>query len=230
MGNGGLHVRFSAFSASFRHPLTLTGVQITTPVPPFSTLLGIISSCAGKIVTPQDTRLGFEFIAASTDREIERTNRFQFKGGVLREHREGQSILLRQVHFNPVLDLYVTNTNLKRAFEYPVSTPSLGRSQDVAWIDFVREISLESIEEGDVGPTLLPQPFPVRGLILRLPEWMENDRMGYVRKAGPFGFYMAGVPTDTMRTHVKGPNLFHPSDSSSPNDAVYIHSWLKKRT
>lgn len=226
---GALHVRFSGFSASFRHPLTLTGMQISTPVPPFSTLLGIIGACAGRIITPQDTRIGFEFRATAADREIERTNRFQFKNSVLQPHKDGQSIMFRQVHFNPILDLYVTNTNLKQAFESPVSTPSMGRSQDIAWIDFVREISLEPVEEGDLGPTLLPQPFPVKGLILRLPEWMENDRMGYVRRAGPFGFYMAGIPTDQSRMHARGPNLFHPSDSSPPNDAIYIHSWLKQK-
>jgi CRISPR-associated protein Cas5t len=221
-------VRFSGFSASFRHPLILTGVQISTPVPPFSTLLGLISACAGRIITPKDTRLGFEFKACATDREIERTNRFQLKAGVLRPHREGQSIMYRQVHFDPVLDLYLTNVALREAFENPVSTPTLGRSQDLAWIDFVREIELEPVESGFIGPTLLPRAFPLRGLIMRLPEWMENDRMGLVRKTGPFGFYMVGVPTKQTRILVSGPNLYHASDSVSPNDVVYVHNWAKQ--
>ena len=225
-----LHARLAGFSASFRHPLTLTGMQISTPVPPFSTLLGLLGACAGRVVTPQDTQIGFEFRASTTDRELERTNRFQFKGGVLEPHREGQSIMYRQVHFNPVLDLYVTNLTLKNALNSPASTPYLGRSQDVAWIEFVREIELLPIEEGDVGATLLPPPYPIRGLILRLPEWMENDRMGYVRRAGPFGFYMAGVPTSEARLHVKGPRLFHPTDSGTPTDAVYLHEWLRSKS
>ena len=224
-----LHVRFSGLSASFRHPLTLTGMQVSTPVPPFSTLLGIVGACAGRVITPQDTRIGFEFRATGTDREIERTNRLQLKDNVLIPHRKGQSIMYRQVHFNPTLDLYVTNTELKSAFESPVSTPCLGRSQDIARIDFVKNIELKPVEEGDIGPTLLPQPFPVRGLILGIKEWMENSSTGYVRKAGPFGFYMAGVPTDPSKIHVKGPNLFHPSDTSSKTDVVYIHSWMKPK-
>lgn len=223
-----LHVRFSGFSASFRHPLTLTGMQLTTPVPAYSTILGLISACAGKIIGPSDTQLGFEFRAISSDNiEIERTNRLQFKAGVLAPHRSGQSIMSRQVHFEPSLELFVTNLELRSAFESPVSTPCLGRSQDVAWIDFVREVNLFPIEEGDVGATLLPRPYPVRGLILRLPEWMDNHRIGYVRKTGPFGFYMASSPTDTSRIHVKGPRLYHPSDGLASGDAIYIHEWTK---
>jgi CRISPR-associated protein Cas5t len=222
-----LHVRFSAFSASFRHPLTLTGVQISTPVPSFSTLLGLIGACAGRMIRPEDTRVGFEFRALTVDREIERTNRFQYKKGKLQSHREGQSIMYRQVYFNPVLDLYVTNLDLRTFFESPVSTPCLGRSQDVAWIDHVSDIDLLPVEEGDVGPTLLPRPFPVSGLIIRLPEWMENDRLGFVRRPGPFGFYMCGVPTVAENKRVKGPSLYHPSDSKCVNHVVYLHEWMK---
>lgn len=134
--------------------------------------------------------------------------------------------MYRQVHFNPILDLYVTNLDLKHAFDSPASTPCLGRSQDVAWIEFVRNVDLVPVAEGDVGPTLLPRPFPPSGLILRLPEWMENDRLGYVRKTGPFGFYMSGIPTETKRIHVKGPRLYHSSDSKSPKDAIYLHEWM----
>lgn len=199
-------------------------------MPSFSTLLGLIGACAGRVVTPDDTRIGFEFKSSSSDRELERTNRFQYERGALREHREGQSIMVRQVHFNPVLDLYTTNTSLKESLESPTITPCLGRSQDVAWIEFVREINLDPVDEGDVGPTLLPQSFSVKGLVLRLPEWMENDQLGYTRRAGPFGSYVSGVPTDLTRVHTKGPNLFHPSDAASPTDAVYIHSWTATKT
>jgi CRISPR-associated protein Cas5t len=224
-----LHTRFSGFSASFRHPLTLTGVQLSTPVPAYSTILGLISACAGKVVCPADTQIGFEFKSSGTDRELERTNRFQFKAGVLGPHRSGQSIMYRQVHFGPVLDLFITNLDLRAAFECPVSTPCLGRSQDVAWIEFVRDVDLFPVEEGDVGATLLPRPYPIKGLILRLPEWMDNNRTGYVRKAGPFGFYMTGTPTSADRMHVRGPGLYHPSDAQSSIDAVYIHEWIKPR-
>lgn len=186
-----------------------------------------MGACAGRVVTPKDTRLGFEFKSSGLDREIERTNRLQFKGGKLEPHKEGQSIMYRQVHFEPILDLFVTNLELKSAFESPASTPCLGRSQDIAWIEYVREVELLPVEEGDVGATLLPRPYPIRGLILRLPEWMENSRTGYVRKSGPFGFYMSGIPTDQKRLHVKGPRLFHSSDSLSSDDAVYIHEWIK---
>jgi hypothetical protein len=137
--------------------------------------------------------------------------------------------MYRQVHFNPVLDLYLTNLGLKSAFDFPTSTPCLGRSQDIAWIEHNCEVELYPVEEGNVGPTLLPRTFPIRGLIMRLPEWMDNSLTGFVRRPGPFGFYMSGVPTDETRMHVRGPSLFHPSDAAAEEDAVYIHEWMKPR-
>ncbi|MDG6921894.1 MAG: CRISPR-associated protein Cas5 [Nitrososphaerota archaeon] len=223
-----IHVRFAAFTASFRHPLSLTGMQISTPMPPFSTLLGLIGACAGRIITPDDTRIGFEFRASCSDREIERTNRFQFERGILREHRDGQSIMARQVHFNPVLDLYLTNVGLKDDFKAPMSTPYLGRSQDIAWIEFVRDVVLEPVNEGDIGPSMLPQTFRARGLVLRLPEWIENEKLGYTRRTGPFVSFICDVPTNRAKVRAKGPNLFHSSDMEFPSDAVYIHSWSAK--
>jgi hypothetical protein len=206
-------------------------MQLSTPVPAYSTILGLVSACAGKVIGPKDTRLGFEFKAVSSDNiEIERTDRFQFKAGVLAPHRSGQSIMSRQVHFEPLLDLFVTNLNLKSAFESPVSSPCFGRSQDLAWIEFVRDIDLTPVKEGDIGATLLPRPYPFRGLILRLPEWMENARTGYVRSSGPFGFYSSGSATDAKRTHVEGPDLYHASDANAPGDAVYLHSWLEPKS
>lgn len=184
-----------------------------------------MSACAGRIVSPTETDIGYEFRAVGIDREVERTNRFQYKNGKLEPQKKGQSIMYRQVHFNPTLDLYVTNLNLKNAFESPVATPCLGRSQDVAWINFTREVDLTPVAEGDVGATLLPKPFPMRGLIMRLPEWMDNSNTGLVRKPGPFGFYMSGVPTDP-RMRMKGPRLFHPSDAETEGHAVYIHEWI----
>src|SRR5688572_608995 len=72
-----LHVRLEGITASFRHPLVISGTQISTPMPAYSNLLGMMSACAGRVVRPAETRVGFEFHCRSHDLELERTVRWQ---------------------------------------------------------------------------------------------------------------------------------------------------------
>lgn len=225
-----LHIQLEGLTASFRHPLTISGTQISTPVPSYSNLLGMISACTGRIVKPDETRIGFEFHCQSHDLELERTNRLMVdKKGRLRPHPKGQGISKRQVYFYPKLDLYATNLHLMGAFKNPMATPCLGRSQDIAWIVFVREIELYPMVKGELGPTLIPMPQSgVPGLVVRLPDWMENTRMGYPRESGPFGIYQAMIPTTKLRFEVERKNLFHPSDSDGENYVIYLHEWTEE--
>ena len=108
-----LHVRFEGLTSSFRYPLTISGVQASAPVPPYSTILGMLSACAGKIITPKDTRIGFEFRAQSFDTELERTVRWKVDKGNLKIHDKGQGISLRQFYWRPVMDIYLTNLDFK---------------------------------------------------------------------------------------------------------------------
>lgn len=223
-----LHVRFEGLTSSFRHPLTISGGQISTPMPAYSNILGMISACAGYAVKPKDTKIGFEFHCKSHDHEIERSDRLMVdKKGHLKSHTEGQGIYSRQVYWKPQLDLYLTNTNLKKIFETPVSTPCLGRSQDIAWIKFVREIELQQKNNGKIGPTLLPNPKPsLPGLVFRLPEWIDNSKKGYTRKPTSFGMYQAMPPTVNQSYPIERDHLYHPSDSVDPDHVIYLYQWL----
>lgn len=224
-----LHVRLEGLTSSFRYPLTISGTQVSTPVPAYSNILGMISACAGCIIRPNDTRVGFEFHCQSHDLELERTIRWKVdKKGVLKPHPKGQGISMRHVYWHPQLDLYVTNLGLKRNFENPSATPCFGRSQDIAWIVFVREIELYPMAKGALGPTLIPMPQPgIPGIVVRLPEWMNNTRMGYTRDAGPFGIYQAIIPTTDCRFEVERENLYHPSDYQEEDQVIYLHEWLE---
>jgi len=224
-----VHVHMEGFTAFFKHPLVITGTQVSLPCPPYSTILGLISACAGRVVKPEETRVGYEFRCASTDSELEKTDRLAYdsKKGVLQPHREGQGILKRYIHFRPVLDLYVTNLGLEEGFKSPASTPCLGRSQDVAWITNVERVELEPREEGSLGPTMIPVVKEnIPSLIVRCPEWFINEVEGRTRITGPLGRYQAMLPTSGSRFPVKLPELYHPS--GAPDDhVVYLHKWLK---
>ena len=247
-----LHVRLEGLTSSFRHLLTISGTQVSTPVPSYSNLLGMISACAGRIVKPAETRIGFEFHCRSHDLELERKDRLAIKGNKLQPFREKrapkdyrlhikigpegfsgfleeihQGIGSREVYWYPKLDLYVTNLDLKSAFENPATTPSFGRSQDIAWIVFVRRVELHPVKEGDLGPTLIPKAqIGVPVLIVRSPEWIDNSKMGHVRVPGPFGIYHAINSLIDRRFRVKGDEFYHPSDAEHADDVIYLHQWL----
>jgi len=247
-----LHVRFEGLTASFRLPLTISGTQITLPMPSYSTLLGLISACAGRIIKSKDTRIGFEFRCSSRYQELERKDRLALKGGMLKPFRdekaprdfrphikttlEGSTAYLEEIHqgvgyrevyWHPILDLYITNVDLRSAFENPAATPCFGRSQDIAWIVFIRSVELEPIGRGSLGPTLLPKiHMKIPGLIVRLPEFIENSKMGYSREIGPMGIYQAISPIGDKRFDVEGENLYHSSDAEEENYALYLHRWL----
>jgi CRISPR-associated protein Cas5t len=224
-----LHVRLEALTASFRHPLILSGTQVTTSMPAYSNVLGMLSACAGRAITPNDGEIGFEFHCEGLDVELERTTRWQMgKHNRLKPHSKGPGINHRQFYWRPCLDLYITNISLRSIFEQPAATPCFGRSQDIAWIKWIKDIDLNPVPRGRLGPTLLPLPqVGIAGLIVRLPEWFENAEPGKVRKAGPFGHYFAMVPTiGDMRFEINRPNLFHPSDSVNVDDVIYLHKWL----
>lgn len=225
-----LHVHMEGLTAFFKHPLTIAGTQISLPCPLYSTLLGLLSACAGREITHLETKMGFEFHCSSRDIELERTDRLALEKKMLTPHREGQGILKRYVYFNPVLDLYVTNLAFEEIFRRPVLTPSLGRSQDIMWITNIEKVELNPISAGKIGPTLLPDTLEnIPSLIVRGPEWFENNHEGRTRIAGPFGRYQALLPTSQERFNVSLNGLYHPSNLDNPEDAIYLHEWLEEK-
>jgi CRISPR-associated protein Cas5t len=189
----------------------------------------MLSAIAGKVISPFETRIGFEFHCSSRDMEIEKTDRLALNRGVLSAHKEGQGVLKRYVYFRPELDLYVTDLELEQAFRSPVSTPSLGRSQDIAWVKTVEIVELTEAPLGNIGPTLIPEiKMNIPSLLVRCPEWFENDVEGRTRIAGPFGFYQGLLPTTRVRFLVSMNNLYHPSNMKEPCDVIYLHQWLRK--
>jgi len=224
-----IHVHLEGYTAFFKHPLTITGTQVTLPLPPYSTLLGLVGACAGREVTYEETRIGFEFRSAWIGPEIERTDRLVMeKSGKLKPHTGGQGILKRYVHFKTSLDLYLTNTALADAFENPVSTPYVGRSQDIHWITKTSKVKLEKRTSGNLGPTMLPaMKAKIPSMIVRCPEWFHNNTLGRTRIVGPVGYYQAISPSISSRIQAQTEELYHPSDSENSEDVIYIHKWLR---
>lgn len=229
----GLHVRFEGWTASYPYPFLKSGTIISLPCPPFSNLFGMMSACAGEEVKPDGLLLGFEFRSQGRSLELERTQRLKTdpKGHLRPNFPSG--IARREFHVHPQLDLYVSRIDLRVAFERPVVTPCLGRSQDIAWIVSLKEIELELVGEGAVRATLVPyQAYSIAGMVLPpLVDYYINETQGYTRTPGRISRYQA-LP-DFSSAGLKGlvlratdaVRLYHPDDSADAEHAIVMHQF-----
>jgi CRISPR-associated protein Cas5t len=188
-----LHVRIEGWTATFRLPLLYSGTGLSAPVPPYSTLLGLIGSLAGREVSASEARIGYEFQSQGLALDLERTTRLMMEKKTHRLRLQPErGIAKRQFHVRPRLDLYLDKLEFRSVFESPENPPCLGRSQDVAWVTTVEEVEAESAKEGYIRGTLIPFPEPnAGGVILRLPEYFDNVDAGYTRRIAKLGMYQA---------------------------------------
>ena len=71
-----LHVHIRGWTATFRMPLLYSGTGLTSPVPPYSTLIGMIGCMAGRDLLPQDVgKIGYIFNSESKAIDLETTKR-----------------------------------------------------------------------------------------------------------------------------------------------------------
>ncbi len=146
-----LRVTISAWTASFRHPSFMIGFQPTLPIPPLSTVFGLISAAAGKPITPKETPLGFFFSSEGMGVDLERI--IEIEPGKTSK----SNILRREFLFNPKLTLYV-DLKLKAAFQQPKYPLLLGRSSDLAKVDELKEVELVEKENVPMAPSIYTYP------------------------------------------------------------------------
>lgn len=223
-----LHIQIEALSASYSYPFLKSGTQLTLPGPPFSSILGNLSACAGRAVAPGETLIAYEFESAGRTLDLERTRRLQTdkRFGRLSDNPE-RGIAKREFHVRPKLDLYLTQIAFERAFYEPAAAPCLGRSQDLGWINFVRRIELSPIESGRLGSTVVRFPnATVGGLILPpLVDYYMNDKVGFVREAGRYSRYQFVRRGSSIR-RTSECALYHPSDSTDDDHAIVLHKLI----
>jgi len=156
---------------SFRHPFFVTGRQPTSNMPPPSTIYGHCASALGNWPNQAEFFFGIHFIYRSHGQDLEhqhiaealtqstRTRVFTPSG----DERATTSITVQPVSrdflFGVTMTLYLPPA-VGSAFRWPVYPVVLGRSQDLAEIVSVEEITLERMARARVEHTLLP--FAVR--------------------------------------------------------------------
>ncbi|WP_427003233.1 type I-B CRISPR-associated protein Cas5b [Methanobrevibacter intestini] len=165
-----LRILIEGWTASFRYPAFISGFQPTLPVPPLSTIYGLLSAVKGELVTPDETNVGFVFDYDAKAVDLETI--YELKG--LKGNKS--NVAKREFLFNPSLYLYIDNLEFKNYFKNPAYPILLGRSSDLAIISEIKEIEMEKKNNVKLGKTILP--FGIEGafgIIQALPTHFSNS-------------------------------------------------------
>jgi len=131
-------IHISSWTASFRYPNMISGFQPTLPVPPVSTIIGIISSAMGKPFIPSSEKIGFVFQAKSKTVDLETIYQM---GQSLTQIKS--NVIKREFLSDTDLFLYTDCEEIYLSFEKPYFPLLLGRSGDLATIESRDELEIE---------------------------------------------------------------------------------------
>lgn len=167
-----IRVVLTAYTASFRVP-GFVGHQLTLPVPPLSTIYGLISAATGRWILPSDVEwLAYrcEYEGKAVDLEaiitVERPKPTEAARLV------GRNVLQREFLVMPRLTLYLP-PEWEAAFRKPRYPLLLGRTQDVAAVESITRVTLEPVDEGEVSGVLLPLELVMKSQN-RVGAWLQN--------------------------------------------------------
>ncbi len=163
-------IKITGWTASFRYPIFVYTYQPTLPVPPYSTIYGLISAACGKIVTPNDVEVHYVF--KSEGKAVDLETIYEWKRGSITK----SNVMKREFLFKPELYLYIKDYDIASCFEKPYYPILLGRSSDVAFVEEIKKIELFYTSDFKVGGIVLPFPpsWDLNGIIQALPTHFTN--------------------------------------------------------
>ncbi|MBC8147271.1 MAG: type I-B CRISPR-associated protein Cas5 [Bacteroidetes bacterium] len=135
-------IHLSSWTSSFRFPNMISGFQPTLPVPPLSTLHGLISAAMGNYYAPDKPEIGFVFQAGGKAVDLEMIYQMN---NTLKNIKS--NVVKREFLFDNNLWVYTKNSNIVKAFERPFFPLLLGRSGDLASINNIEEIEVEEKQQ-----------------------------------------------------------------------------------
>lgn len=166
-----LEITITAPVASFRNPL-YSGVQVTLPCPPPSTVAGLLAATVGGWAhMPTDTRIAMAFTARGKGVDLETFHPLEAEGKKTAATPKDHEFLA-----DTTLTVWILNhlDLWEKALRRPVWPLRLGRSQDLASAR-TRRVTLHP-GEGTQGHALLPAEASRSGMQVRMPHTISPDR------------------------------------------------------
>jgi len=170
-------VDITAWTASFRYPNLISGVQPTLEAPPLSTVLGILNAASGQYLHHQQLEIGFYFEFAGKAFDLETIYMIQTDSKGRPSNNAKSNVIQREFMADVKLSLYLKDETILDYLRQPYYDILLGRSGDLAMVSLPKEIELAEIQQatrikGQVVP-LLGNFLP--GKIQALPKHFSDD-------------------------------------------------------
>jgi len=160
--NSIFRVHLTCWTASFRYPNLISGTQPTLPVPPLSTLNGLLSAAMGTpyTVDSQKERFGFFFTYKGRGQDLETIYQMGQKLTGIK-----QNVLKREFLTDGSLYIYTSEEEIARAFSSPKFQMLLGRSTDLASVGEIISLPCpeEKIQLENLKGTIVPFTNPGTG-------------------------------------------------------------------
>lgn len=163
-------IKITGWVASFRYPIFIYRHQPTLPVPPYSTIYGLVAAACGKVVTPRD--LEVKYVFKSDARAVDLETIYEWEPG----HIVQSNIVEREFLINPELYLYIEQKGIAECFRKPYYPLLLGRSSELAFVEEIKKTRLIYRKQFKIGGVLLPFPplWHLNGFIQALPTYFSD--------------------------------------------------------
>lgn len=177
-----IRVEIKSWTATFRYPTFQSGYQPSLPLPPLSTILGLLSAAKGDIVNLADIDfVGYIFKNEGKGIDLEKTHLIDGKGKEI-----NTDITKKEILFDNVLYLYLPDI-WEKYFRNPKYQLLLGRSSDLACVNKIKKIQLEKKEGIPLSGTIVPLELKFPGIIHSLViEYDYSTLPRSVKAAKPF--------------------------------------------
>lgn len=150
-----IRIVLTAYTASFRVP-HFVGHQLTLPVPPLSTIFGLLSAATGKWILPEEIEwIAYRCTYESKGTDLETIFTVERPKPDKPARFVTRNVIQREFLTLPNLTLYLP-PDWENAFRKPRYTLLLGRTQDVASVTSITPAKLQKVNKGTVSGVLLP--------------------------------------------------------------------------
>ena len=169
-------IDIKSWTASFRYPNLISGVQPTLEVPPISTVLGLINAAAGQYLNHKELTLAYYFEYESEGEDLETIYQISAKDGKPTNTAKS-NIIYRRFLFNNFLRIYTTDEQVVHYFSQPYFQLLLGRMNDLATVSYISDrVNLDRIEYSTkIRGQIIPFRYHLPGQIQALPKYFTDD-------------------------------------------------------
>ncbi len=167
-----------SWTASFRYPNLISGIQPTLEVPPLSTVLGLMNAAAGNYLAHTKLIIGYYFEYSSKATDLETIYMIDSNKGRPTNNAKS-NVIKREFLFDTFLRMYVVEERLVDYFKRPFYPLLLGRMNDLASVDInsINKRELQPLENADkIKGQIIPfNNNYLPGTIQALPKYFSNS-------------------------------------------------------